>query len=273
MTKGLIVFLLVIVFSSCSQKGTHNSGSDNFVLVKEGTFNNTKLSAFSICKYEVTQKEWVETMGSNPSMFKGDSLPVEKVSWYDCIEYCNKRSIKEGLKPYYSIDKDTKDLDTSDKDSVKWMVLINTKANGYRLPTEVEWEYAASGAQMSKGYKYSGSNDINEVAWFFRNAGDKYIDGHWNRALIEGNSIQTNPIGVKKPNELGIYDMSGNVREWCWDTIKTAEAYIDKGRILKGGGWAGLEEACEVSFHGIYYTISTAPDLGLRVCRGHLLEQ
>jgi formylglycine-generating enzyme required for sulfatase activity len=119
---------------------------DNFVLVKGGTFINKEstnyygksvtISSFYIGKYELTQKEWIEVMGSNPSKFKGDNLPVEMVTWYECVEYCNKRSIKEGLKPYYNIDKNKKDPDNlNDDDDIKWTVTINAGANGYRLPT------------------------------------------------------------------------------------------------------------------------------------------
>jgi sulfatase modifying factor 1 len=159
----------------------------NLVLVKGGTFKNSKsnyygkkvtLSSFYIGKYDVTQREWVDVMGSNPSQFKGDYLPVEMVNWYDCVEYCNQRSAKEGLSPYYNIDKLNKDPNNErdpqfdgDLDTVKWTVTINAGANGYRLPTEAEWEYAADGGQLSKSYTYSGSNDIEKVAWYWKNSG------------------------------------------------------------------------------------------------------
>ena len=263
---------ILIVIGACTQKK-----HVNLVLVKGGTFINTKsnlygknvtISDFYIGKYEVTQKEWIEVMGKNPSSFKGDNLPVEMVSWYDCIEYCNKRSIKEGLKPYYRINKNKKDPNnTSGYDDIKWIVAINAEANGYRLPTEMEWEYAADGGQKSMSYTYSGSNNIDEVAWYWKNSGDEILEGFWNYRIIEKNNDKTNPVGSKIPNELGLYDMSGNVREWCWDWHQ-GDKSLPQGRVWKGGGWLGGEEACKPSFRYTWEANSKGNDTGLRVCRG-----
>lgn len=274
MKKQIVLLLTAIVFvvGSCSQE-------DNFVLVKGGTFKNTKssnyygknvtTSNFYIGKYEVTQKEWIEVMRSNPSQFKGDNLPVETVNWYECVEYCNKRSIKEGLKPYYNIDKNKKDpKSTNEIDDLKWTVTINAGANGYRLPTEAEWEYAAGGGQKSKNYTYSGSNNVDEVAWYWRNSGDKNLTGEWIWSRIEKNRCKTKPIGGKKPNELGLYDMSGNVREWCWDWHESNGTDDFQGRVWKGGGWIGGDFCCESSFRGNLEANGKGPDQGFRVCRG-----
>ncbi len=276
MKKRIILLILAVtaVFGACSKK------TDGLVLVKGGTFVNTKsnyygesitIADFYIGKYEVTQKEWMEVMESNPSGFKGDDLPVESVSWYDSIEYCNKRSIKAGLEPYYNIDKDKKDPDNrSELDNVKWMVTINEGANGYRLLTEAEWEYAAGGGRKSKSYTYSGSDSVDEAAWYWINSGNEILTGFWNWPAVENNHNQTKPVGGKKANELGLYDMSGNVREWCWDWYTDLDSTGDNGgswRVLKGGGWLGDLFCCEPAFRDRWDANNTADDMGLRVCR------
>lgn len=280
MRKLLIFPLLVIlvVISACSsEKPTEKKG--DLVFVKGGTFKNTKsnyygesvtVADFYIGKYEVTQREWVEIMGSNPSQFRGDDLPVEMVSWYDVIEYCNQRSLKEGLAPFYNIDKQTKDPNNkSEYDPLKWTVTIHEGANGYRLPTEAEWEYAAGGGQMSKSYTYSGSDRAEESAWYWRNAGDRYLSGDWNWSSIESNNSQPRAVGLKKPNELGLYDMSGNVREWCWDWYGEDDSASSGGafRVVKGGGWIGDVSSSELSFRGKFEASGFGPDQGFRVSR------
>ncbi|CAM3072467.1 SUMF1/EgtB/PvdO family nonheme iron enzyme [Paenibacillus taichungensis] len=278
MRKLLMFFLIatMLVISACSQDKPEPK--DNLVFVQGGTFKNNKtnfagrnvtLSNFYIGKYEVTQKEWEDVMGNNPSGFKGEQLPVEMVSWYDAVEYCNQRSIQEGLKPHYNIDKGTQDQNNkNDNDNIKWTVTINEGTNGYRLPTEAEWEYAASGGQESKNYTYSGSNNADKVAWYWKNAGDKILTGDWNWPAIESNKNKTKSIGTQQPNELGIYDMSGNVREWCWDWYSDAESQIPLFRVVKGGGWIGGVNNNEIAFRGKFDANGFGPDQGFRVARG-----
>ena len=206
--------------------------SGNLIFVKGGSFmmgsneyerekpiHKVTVSDFYIGKYEVTQKEWQEIMGNNPSSFKGDDLPVETVSWNDVQEYITKLNAKTGKK--------------------------------YRLPTEAEWEYAARGGNKSRNYTYSGSNSIDEVAWYSSNSGSK-----------------THSVGTKRPNELGIYDMSGNVWEWCsdWygvDYYKSSPEQNPKGasngdmRLLRGGSWYYDYSYCRVSIRNHY----NVPDL------------
>ncbi|MBI9032678.1 SUMF1/EgtB/PvdO family nonheme iron enzyme [bacterium] len=229
-------------------------GSDapeGFVLVEGGTFHNgtanVTLSDFIIGKYEVTQAEWQEIMGNNPSYFKGDNNPVEQVSWYDAVEFCNKKSVKEGLDPVY----------LGSGASIK----CDFSKNGYRLPTEAEWEYAARGGKKSKAYTYSGSNNIDKVAEYKAN-----------------NNKSTKAVGGKKPNELGIYDMSGNVWEWCWDWYGY-EDYSSSSesnplgpnsgsyRVLRGGGWYSSAAYCRVANRDCYSSTYSSYFVGFRLAR------
>ena len=218
---------------------------DDFVLVEGGTFTMgheephqikhmiphevTLTESFYMCIHEVTNKEYEEVMKKAPSKYKGDNRPVDQVSWYDAIEYCVQRSLNEGLTPCY-------------KGSRKNGYTCDFSANGYRLPTEAEWEYAARGGKKDAlDTDYSGSDDIDRVAWYEDNSGDK-----------------THDVMTKAPNELGIYDMCGNVWEWCWDaeepyepgsvTNPTGSSEIKKDSwfVLRGGEFGFEPEYCTV---------------------------
>jgi formylglycine-generating enzyme required for sulfatase activity len=252
-------------------------------LVPAGSFNNGSaditLSAFLMSTTEITQAQYQAVIGSNPSFFTGDiSRPVERVSWYDTIVFCNKLSLREGLSPVYSLfgssdpavwgpppNDQMTNWDTSPPSlpDPSWdPVTMNIDAKGYRLPTSAEWEYAARGGAPVDSFTYSGSNTIDDVAWYSGNAGDT-----------------THPVGGLAPNKLGLYDMSGNVGEWVWDwsgdeneivsgilidPIGTAQGGL---RRFRGGCYFDEEERLAISAF-----IRSMPDnrfynLGFRVVR------
>ena len=162
---------MVLVEGGTYMMGDPNGDWDNEYCIEVP--HKVTLSSFYICKYEVTEALWTAVMGSNPSKYPlGDNYPVEQVNWYDCQDFVEKLSELTG--------------------------------RHFRLPTEAEWEYAARGGQRSRGYRYSGSYNLDEIGWHVGNA------HHYKRE-----------VGTKKPNELGLYDMTGNVCEWCQDKLDT----------------------------------------------------
>lgn len=208
--------------------GTSEQGSD--ALPNEKPTHSVTLSSYYICKYEVTQALWRDIMGSNPSYFKGDNLPVEQVSWNDCQTFINRLNSYTG--------------------------------RNFRLPTEAEWEFAARGGNYSRHYKYSGSNYISDVAWYEDNSGKR-----------------THPVGTKQANEIGLYDMSGNVWEWCSDWCGSYSSYSQTDpigpnsgsyRVDRGGGWAGIVKGCRATIRNYYAPDGRNIGLGLRLVLSQL---
>jgi formylglycine-generating enzyme required for sulfatase activity len=223
-------------------KDSNDPMEKHLVLVKGGTFKmgdtfgdgkkyekpirDVTVGDFYISKFEVSQALWKEVMGDNPSHFEGcEKCPVERISWNQVQEFLKKLNTLTGKE--------------------------------YRLPTEAEWEYAARGGENSQGHRYSGAYNINDVAWYSGNSGNK-----------------PNPVGLLRPNELGIYDMSGNVWEWCNDwfapypsspEINPKGPETGDGRVVRGGSWFGFIGACRLTFRGFDDPANSRSYIGFRV--------
>ena len=229
--NGNVIFKMIAVEGGTFKMGAQSSdsGGDNYdsdAEDDESPVHDVTLSSYYIGETEVTQELWEAVMGSNPSIFSGyPQRPVEQISWNDCQEFITE--------------------------------LNNLTGKNFRLPTEAEWEYAARGGNKSQGYKFSGSNTIGNVAWYYDNS-----------------SSTTHDVKTKQANELGIYDMCGNVWEWCQDwhgsyssgsqTNPTGPA-SGSYRVCRGGGWNYDARRCRVSNRDGYYPDNTCSHLGLRL--------
>ncbi len=266
--SGLCIKTIVVLHTNSSNEFK----SPNIGLMKYvpgGTFqigsdpkNTSKVSAFFMSEKEITREQFKRIMGYDPSATynsTGQQDPVQRVNWYSALVFCNKLSMLEGLTPVYTI-----------KDSTDWSsvptVTANWDVNGYRLPTEMEWMWAAMGAvNGTTGYTKAfagsnGTNDIGDYAWAGWNSGST-----------------THPVGTKQPNELGLYDMSGNVWEWCWDwwtknypsgsTTNYKGAASGDDRVKRGGSWRSGASDASVAYRFNDHPSTLRSSVGFRVVR------
>lgn len=261
-----LIALLLLTIMPCAalnaQTETYSVRGVNFrmVTVKGGTFqmgataeqdfpyhderpeHTVTLDSYSIGETEVTQELWYAVMRENPSQHIGPTCPVENVSWDMCQVFIHRLDSLTGL--------------------------------NFRLPTEAEWEYAARGGDQSKHYQYAGGNHINEVAVYYNNSGDSILTGEWNYQKQLSNNCRTNVVRSKQPNELGLYDMSGNVWEWCSDLYYRYSAdpvtnpqgpENGERRVCRGGSWGHSDRYCRVSRRMGNMPIHPFPNIGLRL--------
>jgi len=261
------------------------------ILIKGGTFtmgglaeetnsfhderprHEVTLTSFYLSKYEITQQEWKDVMGENPSNFTGNHLPVEKVNWYDALVFCNKLSVKNGLSPAYSILGSTNPSDWGnipvypDINAAWDAVEIVNEANGYRMPTEAQWEYACRAGTTTPFS--TGENITTDQANY---------NGHYPyKGNPEGIFLETTvEVGSFKPNAWGLYDMHGNVWEWCWDWHARYEedaqnnpegAVIGAYRVARGGSWNNNARFLRSAARGSSAPAFRESIIGLRIAR------
>ncbi|GAA1872403.1 formylglycine-generating enzyme family protein [Asanoa iriomotensis] len=190
---------------------------------------SVSVAAFRLASVPVTQASYGAVTGAWPSAARGDRLPVESVSWFDAVRYCNALSLVEGLAPAYAVE----------GEHVEWDVT----ADGYRLPTEAEWEYACRAGTTGPRY-----GPLDEIAWYRGNSGERIHE-----------------VGSLRPNAWGLHDMLGNVWDWCWD-VYDAEVY-GSYRVLRGGGWFDEQWSCRASVRRRSHPTFQVDDVGFRLAR------
>jgi formylglycine-generating enzyme required for sulfatase activity len=192
-----------------------------------------ELAPYEVAAFSVTQARYAEVTGERPSIAQGDQLPVEGVSWLDAVRFCNARSQLEGLAPAYRRHADER---------VEW----DGSADGYRLPTVAEWQHACRAGTTGARY-----GRLDDIAWHRGNSRERIHD-----------------VGGKQPNAWGLYDMLGNVWEWCWD-VYDAETY-GTYRVLRGGGWFDEHWSCRASVRRRSHPTFQIDDVGFRIARSTL---
>ncbi len=251
--------------------------SSELVLIKGGTFvmgspgaesergddeiqHRVRLSDFRMARNEVTQREYRDLMGNNPSESQGDTLPVENVTWYDALRYCNALSTREGLTPAYSIGSG------GETPTVTW----NRSASGYRLPTEAEWEYACRAG--TTGPFNTGNNITDSEA----NCYNHYGYNNKSDRIVGGYRRSSAPVRSFKANPWGLFDMHGNVAEWCWDwygEYESGEQTNPTGpstgsfRVNRGGGWNDFPKHIRSAYRSPMADDESGYSIGFRVVR------
>jgi formylglycine-generating enzyme len=195
---------------------------------------SVELAPYQVAPFPITQAQYAQVNDQRPSTAQGDQLPVEGVSWWEAVRFCNALSQRQGLAPAYRL--------LADAEGIEW----DASADGYRLPTEAEWEHACRGGTTGAQYGL-----LDEIAWHRGNSGER-----------------THEVGGKQPNAWGLYDMVGNVWEWCWD-VYDAEAY-GTYRVLRGGGWCDEHWSCRASVRRRSHPTFQMDDLGFRIARSTL---
>ncbi|MET9777838.1 formylglycine-generating enzyme family protein [Streptomyces sp. NPDC006367] len=190
-----------------------------------------ELAPYALAALPVTQALYAQVTGLRPSTAQGDSLPVESVSWWDAARFCNALSRRDGRSPAYRFH------DVGE--GIEW----DASADGYRLPTEAEWEYACRAGTTGPHY-----GPLDEIAWYRDNSHERIHD-----------------VGGKQPSQWGLYDMLGNVWEWCWD-VYDAEVY-GAYRVLRGGGWFDEHWSCRASVRRRSHPAFQVDDVGFRIAR------
>lgn len=301
----LSIFMIAMIFLSfgCKKKikieddlvfvegGSFVMGNDDFSGGYNNKAHNAQVSSFFIAKTEVTQQEFEQVMGYNPSFYDGSSsgktcvegeeqakTPVERLTWYECVMYCNKLSEQKGLTPVYTKEVDGEDVtdvslwgEVPSKANKEWNAIKwNKEANGYRLLTEAEWEYAALGGKLATGKNAAGFN-------FFD---DNYEEYAWCGA---NSKLKTHEVALKKPNELGLYDMNGNVWEWLYDWFSESyykkEAASEKDacgpemadyRCVRGGAWEDEDVTLSAFARGSSSPHLPSRRVGFRIARSNV---